>query len=160
MAGPAAERGTALPDAPVTAGSGPYTVDASVFLNAFNPRETGHGDSYRFLSRLNARSVPIIAPTLLLPEIAGVIGRTQREPDVARRFVATLRRLPHLILVPLDGRLGAEAADLAARQRLRGSDAVYAIVALRFASTLVTLDREQQRRVAPLLRTRRPADEA
>jgi predicted nucleic acid-binding protein len=89
-----------------------------------------------------------------------VIGRTQREPDVARRFVASLRRLPHLILVPLDGRLGAEAADLAATQRLRGSDAVYAIVALRFASTLVTLDREQQRRVAPLLRTRRPADEA
>jgi len=27
---------------------GPYTVDASVFLNAFNPYETGHDESQRF----------------------------------------------------------------------------------------------------------------
>lgn len=139
---------------------GPYTVDASVFLNAFNPREAGHADSFRFLARLHEHAIPIVAPTLLLPEVAGVIGRSQREVDVARRFVAALRRLPHLILIPLDTRLGAEAADLAARRRLRGSDAVYAAVALRFASTLVTLDQEQQRRVAPLLSTRRPAEEA
>ena len=51
------------------------TVDASVFLNAFNPYEAGHETSRRFLALLQERATPIIAPTLLLPEVAAAIGR-------------------------------------------------------------------------------------
>jgi len=47
-----------------------YTVDASVWMNAFNPYEQGHKDSNRLLARLQAQAVPIIVPTLLLPEVA------------------------------------------------------------------------------------------
>ena len=43
-----------------------YTVDASVFLNAFNPYEAGHEESHRLLARLQERATPIIVPTLLL----------------------------------------------------------------------------------------------
>ena len=57
---------------------GPFTVDASVFLNAFNPREAGHADSFRFLARLHEHAIPMVAPTLLLPEVAGVIGSSPR----------------------------------------------------------------------------------
>ena len=49
-------------------------------------------------------------------------------------------------------------AEVAADQRLRGSGAVYAAVALQFGSTLVTLDREQKQRVAGLLPARLPGD--
>jgi len=61
-------------------------------------------------------------------------------------------------MIPLDGTLAQQAADVAAQYRLRGSDAVYAAVALRFGSTLVTLDREQRERVADVLNARYPAE--
>jgi predicted nucleic acid-binding protein len=137
--------------------SSTYTVDASVFLNAFNPYEAGHEDSYRLLAMLQEQATPIIVPTLLLPEVAAAVGRGRQDADLAREFAVTLSRLPHLVLIPLDATLAQQAADVAARHRLRGSDAVYAAVALRFGSTLITLDREQQERVADVLLTRYPA---
>ncbi|MBC7264112.1 MAG: type II toxin-antitoxin system VapC family toxin [Chloroflexi bacterium] len=135
-----------------------YTVDASVFLNAFNPREQGHEVSQNLLARMQENGTPIIVPTLLLPETAAALGRGQRDTDLTRRFVAALSRLPYLVLVPLDVTLAQQAADLAAQHRLRGSDAVYAAVALRFGSTLVTLDRQQRERVAEIVATRWPAE--
>jgi predicted nucleic acid-binding protein len=52
-----------------------YTVDASVFLNGFNPYESGHEQSRRFLDLLREQGVPIIVPTLLLPEVAAAVSR-------------------------------------------------------------------------------------
>ena len=52
--------------------------------------------------------------------------------------------MPHLILVPLDVALAQQAVEVAAQHRLRGSGAVYAAVALRFGSPLVTLGRERR----------------
>jgi len=49
--------------------------------------------------------------------------------------------------------------DVAAQYRLRGSDAVYAAVGLRFGSTLITMDREQRERVVGVLLTRHPSEE-
>ena len=133
-----------------------YTVDASVFLNAFNPYEAGHEESHRLLAQMQA--IPIIVPTLLLPEVAAAVSRGRDDADLARRFSANLRHLPHLFLVPLDQTLADQAADIAAQHRLRSSDAVYAAVALRFGSTLVTLDREQRERVAAVIPTCLPAE--
>jgi predicted nucleic acid-binding protein len=135
-----------------------YTVDASVFLNAFNAYEEGHEESHRLLSLLQERATPIIVPTLQLPEVAAAIRRGREEDDLAREFAAALSRLPHLVLVPLDITLAQQAADVAARYRLRGSDAVYVAVALRFGSTLITLDREQRERVADALPAHHPAE--
>lgn len=61
-------------------------------------------------------------------------------------FAPAIGRLPHLVLVDLDGSLARQAAELAAQYRLRGADSVYATVARRFGSRLVTLDREQHAR--------------
>ena len=139
--------------------AGIYTVDASVFLNAFNPYEAGHAESQRLLALLQERAAPIVVPTLLLPEVAAAVSRGRNDADLARRFAAaTLRQLPHLVLIPLDESLAQQATNVAAQHRLRGSDAVYAAVALRFGSTLVTLDREQRERVAGALSARFPAE--
>ena len=83
--------------------------------------------------------------------MAAAVSRGREDDDLAREFAATLSRLPHLVWVPLDTTLAQQAADVAARYRLRGSDAVYAAVALRFGSTLISLDREQRERVAEAL---------
>jgi predicted nucleic acid-binding protein len=47
---------------------------------------------------------------------------------------------------------------VAAQYQLRGSDAVYAAVALRFGSTLITLDREQRERASGAILTLYPAE--
>lgn len=133
--------------------AGPFTVDASVFLNAFNPSEAGHEVSFQLLTRLRVEAIPIIVPTLVLPEVAGTIARGSGDSDLAHRFAANLRQLPHLVLVSLDTQMAQRAGEVAARHRLRGSDAVYAAVALQFATTLVTMDQEQRNRVKPLLST-------
>ena len=135
-----------------------YTVDASVFLNGFNPYEPGHEESRRFLESLRVQSIPIIVPTLLLPEVAAAISRGRDDAELARRFTTVLRQLPHLVLVDLDEMLAGQAADIAAQNRLRGSDAVYVAVALRFGSTLVTLDKEQHDRVGSLVSARLPSE--
>lgn len=138
--------------------AGPYTVDASVFLNAFNPHEVGHADSRLFLSYLREQALAIVVPTLLLPEVAGAIARGRRDAPLAAKFISALKRLPRLVLVPLDEGLADRAASLAARHQLRGSDAVYAAVALQFGSTLVTLDREQRNRVIKAVSAKLPAE--
>jgi len=135
-----------------------YTVDASVFLSAFNPREPGHEESHQLLAHMQDSATPIVVPTLLLPEVAAAVGRGHGDADLARRFSAALSRLPHLVLVSLDVILAEQSADLAARYRLRGSDAVYAAVALRFGSTLITLDRQQRERVADAVTAQWPGE--
>ena len=134
-----------------------YTVDASVFVNAVNPREAGYGDSHRILELMQENAVPIIVPTLVLPEVAAAISRGHGDPTLAHRFVSVLSEIPHLILVPMDTPLARRAADLAAQHRLRGGDAVYAAVALRFGSVLVTLDEQLRERAAQAVPTRSPA---
>jgi predicted nucleic acid-binding protein len=135
-----------------------FTVDASVFLNAFNPKEPGHEKSRCFLARLQEKAFPIVAPTVLLPELAATISRGHGDPALGLRFADAVSRLPHVVLVSLDATLARQAVKVAADFRLRGSDAVYAAVALRFGCSLVTLDREQLIRVAPVLPAHRPAD--
>lgn len=134
-----------------------YTVDASVFLNAFNPYEQGHKASYNLLAHLQQHALPIIVPTLLLPEVAAAISRGRQDKTLAREFALALSCLPRLVMVPLDDTLARQALDVATSHRLRASDAVYTAVALRFGSTLVTLDREQQERAAAVIPARQPA---
>jgi len=110
------------------------------------------------LTRLQAKGVPLIAPTLLLPETAAAIRRGQEDPDLARQFARALGRLPHLTLVPLDHLLALQATDIAALHRLRGSDAVYVAVAQRFACPLITLDRQQHDRAVGALETFYPEE--
>ena len=135
----------------------PCTVDASVFLNAFFPSEAGHRESNRFLRVIQEQGIPVVVPFLLLPEIAGAVSRIQSNPALARDFTASLRRLPGLTFIPLDGLVAQAAADIAADHRLRGSDSVYAAVAMRFGTTLVTLDREQLRRLEGVVTCRQPS---
>src|SRR3990170_2619 len=85
-------------------------------------------------------------------------GRGRQDPVLAREFSRAISRLPHLVLVALDALLAQRALELAAAYRLRGSDAVYATVAIQFGSTLVTLDHEQRERVVKIVPARWPSE--
>lgn len=134
-----------------------YTVDASVWVNAFDQREPGHLVSHQFLDLLRAQSLPVIVPNLVLVEVAGAISRTRRAPAQAQAFVIALGRLPHVTIRALDEALTIRALTVAAQHGLRGADAVYAAVALEAGSALVTLDNEHLTRLSTLLTVYTPA---
>ncbi len=137
---------------------GPFTVDASVFLNAFNPAESSSPDSRAFLKRIQDEAIPIIVPTLLLVEAAAAISRGRNDSGLASQFAEALSRLPHMVWVSLDATLARQAATIAAQNHLKGSDAVYAAVAARFNTILVTLDQEQKQRTGNIIRTCSPQE--
>jgi predicted nucleic acid-binding protein len=136
--------------------SRPVTVDASVFVNAFSPTEGGSDHSWEYINSLKQAGTQVIVPALLLPEIAASIARKKDNTELGIQLANEVRAIPSLTLIPLDESLADEAAEAAARHRLRGSDAVYAAVSLRFGTELVTLDREQLTRLEEVLTIHAP----
>jgi len=132
------------------------TVDASVFVNAFSPDEKGSEQSLDFLDKLRQSKTPLFQPTLLIPEVVASIARKQDDAEVALQLAQELKKFPALTLIDLDDHLAEFASEIAAKYRLRGSDAVYAAVALRFGSQLISLDREQLERLPNVLSVKRP----
>lgn len=107
---------------------------------------------------LNVReqSIPIIVPVLVLPEICAALSRGQGQPELGKAFVRELRSFPNTTFIDVNESVANLAVDIAAEHRLRGSDAVYAAVALRFGTELVTLDKEQLERLPEVLSVRAP----
>jgi len=134
----------------------PVTIDASVFVSAFTPTEPAHQASKAFMLNVREQSVPIIVPILILPEISAALSRGQGKPALGLSFVQELRNFPNTTFIDVDESIADLAVDIAANNRLRGSDAVYAAVVLRFGTELITLDREQLDRLPKVLSVREP----
>ena len=134
----------------------PVTVDASVFVNAFSPTEQGSDQSFTFITQLRNDGIPIIQPTLFLPEVIASLTRKKGDAKLALELAKELRNFSGLTLVILDENLADFASEVAANNRLRGSDAVYAAIALRFGTELITLDKEQLDRLPKILSVRSP----
>jgi predicted nucleic acid-binding protein len=135
-----------------------FTVDASVWVNADSPAEPHQPHSRALIDLLFARGLPIVVPTLLPAEVAGAIARTRGDSQLAWDMAAALLVLPTVRWVALDDVVAARAAELAAQNRLRGADAVYAAVALEHHCELVSLDREHLTRLVAVVPTMTPAD--
>jgi predicted nucleic acid-binding protein len=134
-----------------------YTVDASVWVNAFDQREPGHESSRQLLDLLSTQAIPVIVPNLVLVEVAGAISRTRNNPGQALAFATALSNLPNVTIMPLHDVLAQQALALAAQHGLRGADSVYAAVAVQSGCTLITLDNEHLTRLAGIVTTRTPA---
>jgi predicted nucleic acid-binding protein len=134
----------------------PLTIDASVFVSAFTPSETAHQASKRFMANVRDLATPIVVPVLVLPEISAALSRGQGKPELAKAFVRELGNLPNTTFVDLNKSIADLAVSIAADYRLRGSDAVYAAVAVRFGAELITLDREQLHRLRKAAAVRTP----
>lgn len=135
-----------------------YTLDASVFVNAFNPHEEGHAESLATLTAIQERGDPVIVPTLLLPEIAAAVARASDDRDGALAYASATAGLPHLTLVTLTPTMARQAAELAAAYRLRGADSLYVAVARRYGTTLVSRDEEQRARGSAVVTCQTPED--
>lgn len=136
-----------------------YVIDASVHVADARPQEPRHAEARALLSRIAREGWQVILPTVCMAEIAAAISRGAGQPDLARRLVAALRRIPHFEWVAVDERLGELAAELAAEHQIRGYDAVYVALAQQRGATLISLDRQQRERVPQNVIARTPAEE-
>ena len=92
------------------------------------------------------RGDPVIVPTHLLPEIAAAVARASDDGDGALAYANATAGLPNLTLVSLTPTMARQAAELAAKHRLRGADSIYVAVARRYGTTLISRDDEQRAR--------------
>jgi predicted nucleic acid-binding protein len=134
----------------------PVTIDASVFVSAFTPTEPAYQASKSFMLNVREQSILIIVPVLVLPEISAALSRGQGKPELGKPFVQELRNFPSTTFIDIDEPVANLAVEVAANHRLRGSDAIYAAVALRFGTELITLDKEQLDRLPKVLSVRTP----
>lgn len=134
------------------------TVDASVHINALNPAETGSADSKAFLEWLQKERLSVTSPTLLLVEVASAVARGQNDARLGIEAMQRLQALPRHTWLPLDGVMAMLAARFGAMYRLRGADAVYAAVAQRAGTVLITADRQQLERLHGAVPVMSPAE--
>lgn len=121
-------------------------LDASVLVAATRPNEPYHNNAQSSLQRLMAERVTMFVPTIALVELALAFSRGGADASLAEQVVEAYRQHPDLELVPVDEALAGVAATIAARQRIRGCDAVYVALAQEQRAVLVTLDNEQRQR--------------
>ena len=123
-------------------------VDASVWVARLVPQDSFHQPACEWMAARRAANTFLIAPSLLVVEVAGAIARRTGDPDLARRALEALPRLPGMRLVEMENSLVMEAATLAANLGLRGADAMYVATAATLGLPLCTLDKEQASRAA------------
>ena len=131
-------------------------VDASVCVALLNADEPGHPASRRWLAERQGKTEPIVAPVILLAEVAAALGRGLGDADLARQAVRLLRGRHLLELFPVTEALAARAAEIAAEQKIRGCDALYVALARQLDMELVTQDGQQLERGAAVVVTRTP----
>lgn len=135
-----------------------FVLDASVLVAATRPTEPFHADSQACLKRLMAEQSVLFIPTIALAELASAFARSGADAALAEQVVATYRRRPDLELVAVDGALADAAVTIAARQRIRGCDAVYVALAQERWAALITLDNEQRLRAPSAVVTWTPGE--
>lgn len=119
------------------------TVDANVWVSAFDSSDRFHEASVAFLWHLANHEVVAHAPAILKLEIACALARRYAKESVGRQAADRLDANRLLVLEPLSEALLAEALRLGTRARLRAADALYAATAaLQTKSHLVSWNQE------------------
>jgi predicted nucleic acid-binding protein len=131
-------------------------VDASVWVARLVPQDVHYAASRAWLEQHVAAGGVVVAPVLLLAEVAGAISRRTGQPALANAAVAQLLRLPALRLIAVDRRLAHVAMQLAVDLGLGGADALYVATAHELRVPLITVDQDQLTRAAPRVTARSP----
>jgi predicted nucleic acid-binding protein len=126
-------------------------VDASIWVSYFLTFDKHHIKAFPWLEALLVAEVPLIEPTLVLPEVAAAISRRL---DSASTLAALtrLRNYPNVVFFDLDENvLAPSAAKVAADLGLRGADAVYVALAHELNLPFYTMDKEIEAKAKTLI---------
>lgn len=89
-------------------------LDASVWTSSFLADDADHMDSKTLIDEWLALDRTIMAPTLLLAEVGGVVARRTGDETIGQAAIETILLTPRLSFVTLDDALGVTTARLAA----------------------------------------------
>lgn len=131
-------------------------IDASVYMALINSDERDHASSWAWFQQAIADRESVVAPVILLAEVAAAVSRGVGDPVLAHRVVQQLEGSEVIELIPVTLTLAEQAATMAADYRIRGCDAVYVALADQLGEPLVTLDRQQLERGAATVAAREP----
>ncbi len=130
------------------------TVDANVWVAAFDTKDRFHDESVVFLRYLAGAETITRAPAIVILEVACALARRYADPAVGRKASEMMKANTLLHAEQLDADLLAEALRLGTRFRLRAADALYAATAaLRTSGSLVTWDTDLIERAGALTPT-------
>jgi predicted nucleic acid-binding protein len=126
------------------------TLDANVWVAAFDPHDRFHDVSVTFLRGVAEAGIQLHAPAFAALETACALSRRTDDAGVGVFALERLRAHPLLVLHPLDERCLHTAESLGVRARLRAGDALYAATAALLEAPLVSWDTELVERAAAL----------
>jgi len=136
------------------------TIDASVWISAMSTSESDSVGSRTFLDLVGSSQLTVVAPTLLVVEIAAAVARSRNDQALSIELADAVWTLPFIRWIPLDAELTGTALRLAAKCKLRGADAVYAAVASTYACRLISLDQEHLARLGDFVSVQTPTSAA
>lgn len=118
-------------------------VDASVWVSSLRQQDVNHNASRLWLEKYTTLGGLLIAPTLLLIEVAAAISRRTGDSTLAHEAVSVLRAARSIQFLPMDAALVKAATNVAAALQLRAGDAIYVAVAHELNIPLISWDKEQ-----------------
>ncbi|MDB6117174.1 MAG: Ribonuclease VapC [Verrucomicrobiaceae bacterium] len=118
------------------------TIDANVWIAAFDPADCFHGVSATMLRRAASGNFSLYAPDIAQLEVACAVSRRRRDPAAGVAAGSKLAAHPVLRMVLVDTTLQAAALRIGTQCFLRGADALYAAAAELTGSVLISWDKE------------------
>ena len=131
-------------------------IDASVYVALINAQEEAHTRCWTWFEGAQATREAIVAPAILLPEVAAAISRGVGNKELALKVVEQLKGAGVIELFPVTQPVAEQAAQVASEHRIRGCDAVYVALAAQLADELITLDRQQLEQANSIVEVRKP----
>ena len=117
-------------------------IDASVWIAWFREDDVFHKQAKHIFQTLNPNQ-KISIPAIAFTEVAGVMKRTSKDNNVARRAVLFMKEMETKVFSNLN-ELKPIATEIAITHSIRGADAYYLAVAKMTKSNLYTFDKQQQ----------------
>jgi predicted nucleic acid-binding protein len=118
-------------------------LDASVYIALINAQETDLARCWTWFERVQGTGELVVAPLILLTEVAAAVSRGMGDLELAHRGVGQLRSSPAIELLPVTRSMATRAARTAGDDRIRGCDSVYVALADQLNEFPVTLDSQQ-----------------
>jgi predicted nucleic acid-binding protein len=131
-------------------------LDASVYVALMNANKPHHARSWRWLQQAQSDHESLVAPIILLAEVAAAISRGTDDLVLARQVIQQLKQSKLIRLAVITPDLAERAAEIAVDHQIRGCDAIYVALADQMKDELVTLDKQQFERGSAVVKTREP----
>ncbi len=123
------------------------TLDANIWVAAFDPKDRFHESSVVFLRTVAQRNLRLHGPAFVTLEVACALARRARDSAVGTLAHTRLRSHPMLLLHPMNDLCLSTAQEIGAAHLLRGADALYAATAQLVNAPLITWDEELIQRI-------------